>query len=108
MHCSGHCNAQAGGQTKNKVMQMMQRKAAAANWLAAACFRCHRTSRLLLLRLLLILFLFCCCCWFRLKAALRRCDVRDADDYDEEEYRQASRAVGEHTYAIIKVRLCAL
>jgi hypothetical protein len=40
----------------------------------------------------------------RLKASLRRCDVRDADDFDEEEYRAASRAVGEHAYAIIKVR----
>ncbi|WIA21715.1 hypothetical protein OEZ85_000881 [Tetradesmus obliquus] len=38
----------------------------------------------------------------RLKASLRRCDVRDADDFDEEEYRAASRAVGEHAYAIIQ------
>jgi hypothetical protein len=29
---------------------------------------------------------------------------RDSTDFDDEEYRAASRAVGEHTYAIIKVR----
>eukprot|EP00882_Tetradesmus_deserticola_P017864 GHRQ01019162.1.p1 GENE.GHRQ01019162.1~~GHRQ01019162.1.p1 ORF type:complete len:202 (+),score=101.15 GHRQ01019162.1:54-608(+) len=38
----------------------------------------------------------------RLKASLRRCDVRDADDFDEEEYRAASRATGEHASAIIQ------
>ena len=37
----------------------------------------------------------------RLKAALRRCDVRDPDEFDEQEYREASRAVGETTYAIV-------
>eukprot|EP00878_Enallax_costatus_P006953 GHUV01007287.1.p1 GENE.GHUV01007287.1~~GHUV01007287.1.p1 ORF type:complete len:760 (+),score=222.01 GHUV01007287.1:879-3158(+) len=38
----------------------------------------------------------------RLKAALRRCDVRDADDFDEFEYQDASKAVGQHTYALVK------
>ncbi len=38
----------------------------------------------------------------RLKAALRRTDVRSADDFDEGEYRDASRSVGEHTYALVQ------
>eukprot|EP00775_Hariotina_reticulata_P003791 gene3791-4049_t len=38
----------------------------------------------------------------RLKAALRRCDVRDADDFDESEYRAAARVVGQHAYAIVQ------
>ena len=41
----------------------------------------------------------------RLKAALRRCDIRDADDFDELEYQDASKAVGQHTYALVKVGL---
>lgn len=42
----------------------------------------------------------------RLKAAVRRCDVRDADDFDELEYKDASKAVGQHTYALVKVGVC--
>lgn len=41
----------------------------------------------------------------RLKAALRRLDVRDADDFDEEEYRAASEAVRQQTHAIVQVGL---
>lgn len=39
----------------------------------------------------------------RLKAALRRLDVRDADEFDEEEYRAASEAVRQQTQAIVQV-----
>lgn len=41
-------------------------------------------------------------CLFRLKSALRRCDVRDPDDFDEAEYREASKSVGEQTYAMVQ------
>lgn len=40
---------------------------------------------------------------YRLKAALRRLDVRDADDFDQEEYRAASAAVREQAQAIVQV-----
>jgi hypothetical protein len=40
-----------------------------------------------------------------LKAALRRLDVRDADEFDEEEYRAASEAVRQQTQAIVQVGL---
>lgn len=41
----------------------------------------------------------------RLKAALRRLDVRDADDFDEVEYRAASEAVRQQTQSIVRVSL---
>jgi hypothetical protein len=50
----------------------------------------------------------CVCAVCRLKAALRRLDVRDADDFDEVEYKAASEAVRQQTQAIVQVcLLCA-
>lgn len=43
-------------------------------------------------------------CAVRLKAALRRLDMRNADDFDEVEYRAASEAVRQQTHAIVQVR----
>jgi hypothetical protein len=47
-------------------------------------------------------------CAVRLKAALRRLDMRNADDFDEVEYRSASQAVRQQTHAIVQVRAHSL
>jgi hypothetical protein len=41
----------------------------------------------------------------RLKGALRRCDVRSADDFDEAEYRDAVAALGAAAMDIVRVRV---
>jgi hypothetical protein len=39
----------------------------------------------------------------RLKGSLRRCDVRSADDFDEAEYREATRSLNRTTLDLVKV-----
>jgi len=40
---------------------------------------------------------------YRLKGSLRRCDVRSADDYNEDEYREATQTLGSTALDIVKV-----